>query len=165
MKIRLVEILKELQSDVGAPSPKVISDEHNVYLLFYLNAKDPNWDGTYVHVRDDNDLGIALVTFKHFDEFKFGGPNDEAISGHPYYGAGLKPYSIHKVENSDWIEQLEKQNSVHPYHKPEKYHELQHLIFFFHDTCFEIVCKDYSYELLSEIKMKEKMKEVVDNLK
>lgn|SRR3989338_3469495 len=164
MKIKLVEILKELQSDVGAPAPKIIADESNVYLFFYLKTDNPNWDGEHVNMRNDDDLGIAVVKFNSFEQFKFGSPNDEAIHGHPYYSAGLTPYSIHRVENSDWIQQLEKQNSVHPYHKSEVYAELQHLIFFFHDSCFEIVCKDYAYELLNEVKMKEKMKEMIESL-
>ena len=164
MSARLVKILEDVQSDIGAPSPKIISDEQNVYLFFYLQKRDPHWDGTSVHVRSDADAGIAVVKFNSFEQYKFGAPNDEAIEGHPYYAAGLKPYAIYQVENSDWIEQLERQNSVHPYHKPEHYAKLQHLIFFFHDTCFEIVCKDYTYEVLPEAKMKERMREVVSDL-
>jgi hypothetical protein len=34
-------------------------------------------------------------------------------------------------------------NSVHPYHRAERYERLQHLIFAFHDSTFECVCQTF----------------------
>lgn len=140
MSVKIIKILDNIQSDVGAPSPKVIADEFKVVLVFYLQQKS------------ENNFDVVRFTFNGYKQFKFGSPNDETISGHPYYKFGLKPYSINLVENSDWIQFLEKQNSVHEHHDKDKYNNLKHYIFFFHDSCFEIVCANYQYELVNEEK-------------
>ena len=69
---------------------------------------------------------ILMVCYGSNDQFavlrlscsdmKMGGPNDETLSGHPLYKFGLKHYSIHRIENSPWLHELERQNSVHPRH-------------------------------------------------
>jgi hypothetical protein len=148
--VKLVEILNEIQSDVGAPCPKMVAGESVIYLAFYLENTSKNWDGTTIHVRQNTDTGIVLFCFKGCAQFKFGYPNNEAIYGHPYFRLGLKPYKIFEVENSDWIDVLEKQNSVHPYHQKKVYQQLKHYIFFFHDNCFEIVCNGYEYEIFTD---------------
>ena len=51
-----------------------------------------------------------------YSDMKMGGPNDETLNGHPLYEFGLKHYSIHRIENSPWLQELERQNSVHPRH-------------------------------------------------
>jgi hypothetical protein len=84
--VKLIEILKEIQSDTGAPCPKMVAEESDVYLTFNLQ---------------NTDTGIVLFRFKEYNQFKFGSPNDETINGHIYYQFGLKPYSIFEVENSD----------------------------------------------------------------
>jgi len=33
---------------------------------------------------------------------KFGGPNDEALGGHPLYERGLGRYGVYEVFNSSW---------------------------------------------------------------
>ena len=144
----LKEIDLNIQMDVGAPCPVVLSDERTVILIFYLRHNDPDWDGTYVHVRDnDEDVGAACVQFKHYEQVKYGWPNDEAMRGHRYYEMGLMPYGIYEVKNSDWLAELEKGNSVHPYHNKESFMDNKHYIFFFHDSCFEIICKELSVEV------------------
>jgi hypothetical protein len=40
-------------------------------------------------------------------------------------------------------------NSVHPYHKPERFWELQHLIFSFHDSTFECICRGFEVKTRS----------------
>ncbi|WP_371381617.1 hypothetical protein [Sporomusa aerivorans] len=144
-------ILKELdlgiQMDSGAPSPVILSNEHIVMLIFYLNHFEPNWNGTTIHVRDNNDdVGVACVQFRHYKQVKYGWPNDEAYAGHKYKKLGLLPYRIYEVENSDWYAELEKGNSVHPYHNKERFMQGKHYIFFFHDSCFEVICKEIIVE-------------------
>jgi len=34
-------------------------------------------------------------------------------------------------------------NRVHKLHKPERFRALQHLVFAFHDSTFECVCKEF----------------------
>jgi len=158
--MKLQEINESFRIDVGAPVPVVLSSEYKTYLIFYTQSVDPNWDGTTVHHRDKADSGVITIEFERVGQYKFGSPNDEAIDGHPYYSLGLRPYSIFEVEDSDWIEQLRRMNSVHPYHRDEVFDCYHHYIFFFHDSCFEIVC--YGYEVMTD--SLETMKEEVERI-
>lgn len=164
-QIKLKKVLDDLKSDVGAPVPKIIADEYRgVFLFFYLRDNHSDWDGSSVHIRKEDDEDIACVHFKLCEQFKFGSPNDEAIEGHPYYKYGLKAYSIFEVENSDWIDSLEKMNAVHPYHKKENFENYKHYIFFFHDSCFEIVCKDFEIKRFPESTLKDEMIKTIKTL-
>ena len=158
--MRVKEINTNIQIDVGAPTPTILSNEHEIYLVFYVQKNDPNWDGSTINVRDSSNEGIATVKFSKYAQFKFGNPNDEAIEGHPLFDYGLQPYAIQEVENSKWVKELIKMNSVHPYHKDSMFENYQHYIFFFHDTCFEIVCE--KFEILSESKksLKDEIKRI-----
>jgi hypothetical protein len=146
MNIQIKEILTDIQSNVGAPCPKIISDEHNAYLFFYLEDQNEKINLK----KENNNSKIAKFTFYSYDQFKFGAPNDETSDGHEYSKYGLEPYSINEVINSDWIQYLRKQNSVHPYHSDEKFNNLKHYIFFFHDSCFEIVCEKFNFVIIEE---------------
>jgi hypothetical protein len=68
----------------------------------------------------DNDE-VAVVHFPLVKTFQFGAPNDEALSGHPLSKFGLKYYSVHRIENSPWVAELEARNSVHPRHDREAF--------------------------------------------
>jgi hypothetical protein len=63
----------------------------------------------------------AVITFPNWSDVKAGGPNDEALGGHPLYEYGLKHYSIHRVENSPWLDELDRQNSAHPQHSSARF--------------------------------------------
>ena len=158
--MKIEQIKERFEIDVGAPMPTILSNEHDIYLIFYVSSIDPNWDGSTVHMRTENDDGIVTVKFNRFAQFKFGNPNDESIIGHPLYKLGLQPYSIQKVIESEWIRELIKMNSVHPCHKEEQFSKFQHFIFFFHDTCFEIVAEGYSIEQNSETTMKSEIQRI-----
>jgi len=84
-----------------------------------------------------------LVEFSGYWSYMFGGPNDEAFHGHPLATRGLHPYGAFQIENSSWIRQLEKMNSVHPFHKPERFERLRHYVLSFHDSTFECVADGY----------------------
>mgnify|MGYP000318391552 CR=1 FL=1 len=158
--MRIEQITENFQIDVGAPTPTILSNEHSLYLIFYVNKYNSNWDGSTIHMRTDEDDGIVTVKFNRFEQFKFGSPNDEAISGHPLFKLGLEPYSIQRVVDSEWIKELIKINSVHPYHQEDSFDKYEHFIFFFHDRCFEIVSNDYSIEEDSKSSMKDEIARV-----
>jgi hypothetical protein len=67
------------------------------------------------------DERIAVVSFPLWHDLKMGGPNDEALNGHPLYEFGLQPYSIHRIDNSPWLQELERQNAVHPLHNRDRF--------------------------------------------
>jgi hypothetical protein len=146
--MKIEQIKEKFQIDVGAPMPTILSNEHNLFLIFY--ASD-------VETKDDR---VVTVKFGRFAQFKFGNPNDESMNGHPLYELGLEPYAIQKVIGSSWIDELIKMNSVHPYHKEEHFLKYQHFIFFFHDTCFEIVAQGYAIEANSKSNMKDEIQRI-----
>ena len=144
-----VEVLAGFpQSSVGAPAPVVIASEHALFVAFYLERRDPNWDGTTCKVvtPDTSDEPVAVVRFSRAKVHYFGPPNDEAFSGHPLSERGLRPYGAFEVLSSSWIRALERMNSVHPYHRPEHFAECRHFILTFHDSIFECVAHSFSVE-------------------
>lgn len=145
-KDRVVELMNVPRSSVGAPIPWVLAKEGQVVIAYYVERRDPNWDGTTVRMVSETSDGepIAIVRFNRVAAHMFGPPNDEAFQGHPLASHGLQPYRVFCIENSSWIRKLERMNSVHRQHRPERYVDLQHLIFAFHDSTFECVCKSFT---------------------
>jgi hypothetical protein len=165
-KVEVIEIKDVPQSSVGAPSPVVFSDEHNLYCAFYLQNTPEEWDGTSIKMMDidPDDEPIAIVKFPHFLVFQFGPPNDESFNGHPLYKKGLKPYGVYEIKNSSWIRYFEKMNFVNPYHRSEHFRQLKHFIFSFHDTTLEVIAEKYEIETINGSIEKAILK-IQDNLK
>jgi hypothetical protein len=139
--------------DVGAPSPHIVANEGRTYLTFYIRDADPNWDGTYVTIRNPGDSStnaLALVEFENCSSFRMGAPNDEVQHGHRLYGRGLQGYTAQIVQNSSWIKELQLINSVHYRYDPANWVKLTHYIFWFHDTTFECVTKSIKVEIFQE---------------
>jgi hypothetical protein len=83
---------------------------------------------------------VAIIKFPLVKSFQLGAPNDEALGGHPLAELGLKYYSVHCIENSPWIAELERRNSVHPRHNTEAFlANLCHYIFTFQDSTLECI--------------------------
>ena len=136
------------QSSIGAPIPIVISDEFVAVVAFHLQDTPDDWDGKTIRIITVETEGepIALARFFRVHSLMFGLPNDEAFDGHPLANRGLTPYGAFLIENSSWIRQLEKMNSVHPHHTPERFKQLKHYVLTFHDSTFECVAESYSIE-------------------
>lgn len=164
-KIQLIKLEDFPQMDPGAPTPTILTDESKVRLLYYLNVPDPNWDGTYVVTRKITGPGIVIVTFDFYRQYKFGSPNDEALNGHKYYKYGLTHYSFYELKNSDYIDELEQMNRVHPMHSKVLFSGLKHFIGTFHDSCFEIVAKKYDIEVHQDISMDDCLLKIANELK
>ena len=133
------------QSSIGAPLPCALADEGRVVLAYYLQTHEPGWDGTWVRIVDPagSDEPIAILRFNGAHAHMFGPPNDEAFDGHPLSSRGLEPYGAFQIEDSSWIRKLERMNSVHTQHRPERFWKLRHFIFAFHDSTFECVCRGF----------------------
>ena len=143
-KDRVVPLQDVPQSSVGAPLPLVLADEHRIVLAYYLQVRQPGWDGSWIRMVDPvtSDEPIALACF-HRVVHMFGPPNDEALSGHPLARRGLSPYGAFEIKDSSWIRKLERMTSVHPNHQPGSYSGLRHVIFTFHDSTFECICSGF----------------------
>jgi hypothetical protein len=143
-KDQVVELQSVPQSSVGAPNPVMLSDERNLVMAFYLQDTPENWDGTTVRIIGHlSEEPVAIVEFKFCYAHMFGPPNNETFRGHPLAERGLGPYGAYEVLDSSWIRQLERANSVHEGHRPERFSERHHFIFAFHDTTFECVANGF----------------------
>lgn len=141
----VVELSDVPRSSPGAPLPVVVADEHHVQLAYLADARDRDWDGIDVRVVDlRSDEPVVLVTFERARAWFHGPPSDEAFAGHPLAARGLHPYAVFRIDGSSWVRGLERMNTVHPHHRPERYADLHHYVFAFHDSTFECVADDFS---------------------
>jgi len=129
----------------------LIAGEHSLRLAYYLEEGRlaPEWANAVIRppaVNDSDDL-CAVIHFEQPYAHMFGPPNDEAVGGHPLADRGLSPYAVFEVEHSSWVRGLERMNSVHPYHRPERFETFKHYIFAFHDTTFECVAESFGVSL------------------
>lgn len=101
----------------------VVSSQHVLYLLM---AK--------------NEQFVDVIEFD-FTVYKYGYPNDEV--GHPLMKFGLGFYGLFEVQNSNWIEELRINNSVHPRHSDSSYQSKRHFIAKFKDVTLEVIAAKY----------------------
>lgn len=140
------------QWDVGAPLPHLLANGSSVHIVCHASAPDPNWDGTYVTIvspSDSHPTPLLVIEAKQCAEVRFGGPNDEALRGHPLSGKGLESYRVNEVRNSEWIEQVIRVNSVHPSHRDEPFRRLHHFVLPFHDETVEFLAHSLETALVS----------------
>ncbi len=144
-----IELSELPQSSVGAPCPMILAGEHHLHLAYYLQDVPAEWDGRDIRVLCDSagDEPCAVVRFHLAYAHFFGPPNDESFEGHPLAARGLRPYAVFEVAKSSWIRSLERMNSHHPYHRPERFAKYKHLIFTFHDTTFECVAESFDVNI------------------
>lgn len=127
---RAVELTDVPQCDSGAPMPQVLGDGHTVWLSYFLGGNGFSTDR-------------AVLRFSGVDSVSFGGPNEEALHGHPLWGKGLTFYSFHEVIGSLWVATRERENSVHEHHRRVRFARLRHFVFTFHDETFECLADGY----------------------
>jgi hypothetical protein len=131
----------EVTWDAGAPMPVLLSGLRT-FVVFYLSAHDPLFDGTDPHIRNPQaDHGIGIVEFKRVTSVKIGSPNDEVLHGHPLWGSGLELYSAHEIKNSPWITELMEVNRVHARFDESQWAGTRHFILTFHDETLECAAK------------------------
>jgi hypothetical protein len=132
----------EIRWNAGAPTPLVFSSGSRAFVLFYRDVpRAAREEGRFVPA-------VGAVEFLWVRSIKFGGPNDETLSGHPLFGKGLEYYAAHEVKNSRWIEEEEKINSVHPRHRGGWRDSLRHYILTFHDETLECLAREIRTEQL-----------------
>jgi len=137
-----LELTLDLAWDPGAPMPFLISNGHQAAVIFYLLSSDqPEPTGA-----EDMDDAVGAIVFDGVHDVQFGGLNDEAIEGHPLFGAGPVPYAAHEVLNSAWITEAERRNSVHRFHKSGWHERKKHYVLRFHDETLECIAADLRTE-------------------
>jgi hypothetical protein len=143
----MIRVLEDVSIDGGAPAPKILASDTDLYLIFYsaeiLSKKSFN----SIERRDViNDEGVGLVMFENYQAFKFGVPGDEILESHPLFKVGLKYYKGQILDESPWVKELSEMNKVHPYHNSSKFLDHKHYIFTFHDSTFECIAQNYSLD-------------------
>jgi hypothetical protein len=139
------------RGNVGAPLPHLISNGSRAFIVCLASQPDPDWDGTYVRMvspADTHPTPFVVIELRGCHDIRFGGPNDEAIAGHPLQGKGLDGYRAHEVHNSTWIEDAIKVNSVHPNHSDVPFRQLHHYVLLFHDEMLEALARGISCRLV-----------------
>jgi hypothetical protein len=100
--------------------------------------------------RDDPDQRNMVLVWRGVEYAALGAPNDEAISGHPLWQAGLGDVRwLGLVEKSRRIRALAAQNSVHPSHDPRRYDFLDHYIAPLKECAAEVVARSLETHRLS----------------
>jgi hypothetical protein len=138
--------------DVGAPLPHLVSNGSRAFVACLASQSDPRWDGTYVQVvspADPQPSPFVVIEMWGCEEIRLGGPNDEAMEGHPLYGRGLDGYRAHEVVNSEWIEEAIRVNSVHPRHSDAAFRRLRHYALLFHDEMLEALAQGIESRLVT----------------
>lgn len=141
-KDTVVELNEMPQSPVGAPNPVVLSAESKTIVSYYIQENDLDYMNEFE--------SIAIISFERCRSTMFGPPNDEAFSGHPLYSKGLRPYSAFIIENSSWLRNMIKMNSVHPNHNEKHFKDYKHYVLSFHDSTFECIAESFSVEIVND---------------
>jgi hypothetical protein len=137
--------------DIGAPQPHLVSNGSRAFVLCHAHEPDPEWDGTYTRMvssADEHASPFVIIEINGCAEIRFGGPNDEAMHGHPLYGRGLAGYNAHEIMNSAWIDEAIRVNSVHPHHSDAAYRRLHHYALQFHDEMLEALASGIESRLV-----------------
>ena len=141
--MEIKSILENIRCSAAAPTPKVLANEHYVYLIFFVedsSVQDAE-NSPFNRVPVDQ---VCSIRFNKYAKYRFGNPNDETLDGYHYYDLGLEPFCFQEIIDSDWIEDLREMNSMDPVHDDTIWDEYQHIIIPLKDSCFEVVCKSYT---------------------
>lgn len=116
----------------------LLQSEYSAFLTFNAQKEtnEPSPYGGFYTV----DADIVIVEFSGCLITKFGHPNDEAVASIPKYKNLDVAYGLCEVKNSEWVKELERNNS---YQFPNtSYSDLRHFLIFFHDSTFECIAKE-----------------------
>ena len=129
MSSPIVVLLDSWPQPSSVSEALVFATETKFFLRYYISQEE-----------------TAIIQFPLVKVFQFGSPNDEALGGHPLTPFGLKFYSVHRIENSPWIAELEKRNEVHPSHDKERFlKDTVHYVFTFQDSTLECIVNEGQY--------------------
>ena len=91
---------------------------------------------------DSEQENWVVVRFRNILHIRFGHPNDEVLPAHPLAKHGLTYYDVFEVVRSPLIEEIKKQNSIHPRHSDAMFSKDRHWVFTFQDETLEVISTD-----------------------
>ena len=117
--------------DSEGPVPMIFEGGGSLYVIFWALLEDGAGEDIYT------------IKFNGVSQYKFGTPNDENITGHPYHSLGLGRYAFYEVLHSDWTKGLKKINSGHSKFDERTWDKKRHFIITFRDETFECVADSF----------------------
>lgn len=127
--MNIKSILENIRCSAAAPTPKVLANEHYVYLIFFVedsSVQDAE-NSPFNRVPIDQ---ICSIRFNKYAKYQFSAFEVDDISNHDYSELGLEPYLFQEVVDSDWIDPSNNTGI--------------HIIIPMKDSCFEVVCKSFT---------------------
>lgn len=150
----VVECDLGVEWDPVTPCPHLVQSEENAFLAFWL--RDPDIFGPSTRPRAEPEFGTVPVPRVGVLEWQgcagavLGGPNDEAINGHRLWNKGLSACLwAGEVHNSSWIAAMDRVNSVHLRHDPDRFSGLHHYVLRFKESTFECVAVAFRLKLVA----------------
>ena len=129
--------------ELAVSGPLLMADDGK--LVFSFNATRLASDGYH-----RADAGRVVVRVPWCLAFKFGYPNDEALTGHPLYDHGFVGTAVYEVLESSWIAQVGCQNRVPFPEMDTAVWDVRHFLFSFHDSTLEVLCRGLEVSLATE---------------
>lgn len=132
--------------DIGAPMPRIYFAGIHLFLSYFPAKSEEDKITNCIALDSENDhpkFYQIVVEFKGVNSYRLLGVNDEVSHGHPLYKKGLRLYEAHIIENSSWINELNKIHQVHQDYNHEHWRSLKHYLLYFHDEMIEVVTRDF----------------------
>lgn len=128
-----------VEIDPGAPVPHVVADGRRAVVVYHSPLPvDSTWDGTTVTVIDPADptaRGLGWIICDRIRAVSLGPPDDETLSSHPLFAAGLRCYQAHEI------------------YDPGLDPGVRRLVVTFHDETFDCTCIGWeSGELVTDFR-------------
>ncbi len=128
----------------GAPSPLFVGDEHRVLLAYFAKDDDDVCDSEGVvepQLIEPNavDQLVAVCAMDYYavqsEPFHW-----ESLERHPLRDKGLRLCSVFELKASSWNAELAPPDKG--LLNPRKFERWKHMMFVFHDSIFEVVCRN-----------------------
>jgi hypothetical protein len=127
---------------LGIGEPIVLGDISAVFLIYGIASADSPQKGPRRVTR------FAVLEFQRFIASQLGTPNDEVFEGHRLFGKGIDIGGAYLVQNSRWIAELERINSIHSCYNPAFWRRLKHYLFFAKEQTFEFAATDVKARII-----------------
>ena len=136
--MEFIRLNKTWDAEPNAPEPRIEIAGSTLKLSFYLNPF------LYPQFSKD-DLGI--LTFDCCFQYRMGAPNDEGFYNHGqsrYKQYGVEWGYFYLVNYSDWATNFPEARIIDDSIPVEG---LNHYLFYFSDETFEVVARNYSFQM------------------
>lgn len=123
------------QMDTGAPMPVIRMADSGLFLAYIVSIPELN----------DQPEEYAVVKFEGVLQYIFGYPNDEALSAHPLYEAGLRFYAFNEIFESHYVAELGRRNAKNFPGTESRFSGFRHWLVAFHDETLEVIAQSAKY--------------------